>query len=356
MLLLVGMLVVRLQMSLDRTPILLMLAVATGFPLLFIMAQPDLGSTLIILVGIIAVAWFGELSMKPLILAMVLSVALVVGAILFAGFRMDRIDAWLDPWAFAQDGGYQIINSFYAFANGGISGVGLGMSSQKYLYLPLPHNDLIFPIIGEEFGLIGATAVVVLFLVFLFAGFRVAQNACDLYGRIVAGAATSLIGFQAFLNMLCMVNLLPMTGKPLPFFSAGGSSIIVTLMLVGLILNVSFRSKVPDEARARRDELLILDGGMPSMRRKEQSFPPQQLRRSPALAAAAGKSGRQQLRRPSTSGQPSPQQPFSSARPTRRSPVSQSAGRSQTNPALRMSPARNPGRRLPTNSQGLRSR
>jgi hypothetical protein len=174
---------------------------------------------------------------------------------------MGRIDAWLDPWSYANNEGYQIVNSFYAFADGGVTGVGLGMSHQKYLYLPQPHNDLIFPIIGEEFGLIGAALVVVLFLLFLYAAFRIARNAPDLYGRLVAGAAATMIGFQAFLNMLCMVNLLPMTGKPLPFFSAGGSSIIVTLMLVGLIINVSLRSRVSDGSAERRDELLIIEGG-----------------------------------------------------------------------------------------------
>jgi cell division protein FtsW len=256
-----GMLLVRLRASTNARPLVIMIAASVGIPALLIMLQPDLGTTLIALAGFIAVAYFGELSMKPLFIAVVLIALIAAAATLFTGFRMGRIDAWLDPWAYADNEGYQIVNSLYAFADGGVTGVGLGMSHQKYLYLPLPHNDLIFPIIGEEFGLIGAALVVVLFLLFLYAAFRIARNAPDLYGRVIAGAAATMIGFQAFLNMLCMVNLLPMTGKPLPFFSAGGSSIIVTLMLVGLIINVSLRSKISDGAVERRDQLLIIEGG-----------------------------------------------------------------------------------------------
>jgi cell division protein FtsW len=234
--------------------------------------------------GIVAVAWFGELSMKPLAVIVLVIAAIAAGAILIAGFRMGRIDAWLDPWAYASDEGYQIVNSFYALADGGVSGVGLGMSHQKYLYLPQPHNDLIFPIIGEELGLIGAVSVVLLFLLFLFAAYRIAHYAPDLHGRVIAGAAASMIGVQAFLNMLCMVNLLPMTGKPLPFFSAGGSSIIVTLMLVGLVINVSLRSTVPDEATERRDQLLIIEGGRAAMPGVGQSLAERWARWQPARA------------------------------------------------------------------------
>ncbi|MDR2196637.1 MAG: FtsW/RodA/SpoVE family cell cycle protein [Coriobacteriales bacterium] len=261
MLLLTGALFVRLRTGGDRNLLFGLIAAAVFFPVLLILLQPDLGTAIIALVGIVAVAYFAECSMKPLAIAMLAIVLVAVAAIALAGFRMGRIGAWLDPWAYASDEGYQIVNSLYAFADGGVTGVGLGMSHQKYLYLPQPHNDLIFPIIGEEFGLIGAAFVVVLFLLFLYAAFGVARTASDPYGRVIAGAAATTIGFQAFLNMLCMANLLPLTGKPLPFFSAGGSSVIVTLMLVGLILNVSLRSRPTDAAAERRDDLVIITGG-----------------------------------------------------------------------------------------------
>ncbi|MCL1848027.1 MAG: FtsW/RodA/SpoVE family cell cycle protein [Coriobacteriia bacterium] len=261
LLLVCSMLLVKLYKGARIKPIALLAALAIGLPLLLILLQPDLGTVIIALAGIIAIAWFGELPMKTLAIAILLAAFVGVAAIMFTNFRMARIDAWLNPWALASDEGYQIINSFYAFADGGILGVGLGMSHQKYLYLPQPHNDLIFPIIGEEFGLIGTLSVVLLFLVFLYASFRIARNAPDFFGRIIAGSAATMIGFQAFLNMLCMANLLPLTGKPLPFFSAGGSSMIVTMILVGLILSVSFRSTADGGANRRREELLIIDGG-----------------------------------------------------------------------------------------------
>jgi cell division protein FtsW len=261
MLLLTGGLFVKLRTGGDRNLLFALIAAAIFFPTLLILLQPDLGTAIIALAGIVAVAYFAECSMKPLIIALLAIALVAVAAIMLAGFRMGRIGAWLDPWAYASDEGYQIVNSLYAFAGGGVGGVGLGMSHQKYLYLPQPHNDLIFPIIGEELGLIGAAFVILLFLLFLYAAYGVARAASDPYGRVIAGAAATMIGFQAFLNMLCMANILPMTGKPLPFFSAGGSSIIVTLMLVGLILNVSLRSKPMDMATERRDDLVILTGG-----------------------------------------------------------------------------------------------
>ena len=261
LILLTGTLVVQLHQTGKLKQIALMAAVAIALPIMFILIQPDLGTALIAMAGLIAVAWFGELPMKALGIGILAVVFVGAAMIMAVGFRTSRVDAWLNPFALASDEGYQIVNSFYAFAGGGVTGVGLGLSHQKYLYLPQPQNDLIFPIIGEEFGLIGTVTVVLLFLVFLYAAFRIARNAPDFYGRIIAGASAATIGFQAFLNMLCMVDLLPLTGKPLPFFSAGGSSIIVTLISVGLILNVSLRSPIPSQADINRNKLQLINGG-----------------------------------------------------------------------------------------------
>jgi cell division protein FtsW len=330
LILIAGMLLNKLRAGADAYRQAVFAAVAIGLPILFILLQPDLGTALIALMGIVAVAWFGGFSMKPL--AIIVAGVVVVGAsaILLAGFRMDRIDAWLDPWAYASEGGYQIVNSFYALADGGVSGVGLGMSHQKYLYLPQPHNDLIFPIIGEELGLIGVVLVVVLFLLFLFSAFRIARHASDLYGRVIAGSAAAMIGFQAFLNMLCMVNLLPMTGKPLPFFSAGGSSIIVTLMLAGLILNVSLRSRLPDEATERRDQLLIIEGGRVPTRSIGQSFPKWQPNQSPMRAQSAKlSSSKKGFRKPPAPSEAVKKAPLRSA-PARKKQAVRSPLRAQT--------------------------
>jgi cell division protein FtsW len=327
LLLLVGKLLVKLYESDKKTPVLIQIAVAIALPILLIMLQPDFGTALIVLVGIVAIAWFGEFPLKPLVIAFACIIALAIPAILLASFRVNRIKAWFDPWAYASEEGYQIVNSFYAFADGGVTGVGLGMSHQKYLYLPQPHNDLIFPIIGEEFGLIGAAAVVVLFMLFLYSAYRIARGAPDLYGRVIAGASATLIGFQAFLNMLCMVNLLPLTGKPLPFFSAGGSSIIVTLILVGLILNVSLRSNSSPVANQRRDDLLIIEGGRAAAQRQGSGVF--------VGWSRLGELFHRQSAQPKSSG--------AFASQLRKAPVGAPA-RVPANPMLRMSPARNRGR------------
>ena len=287
--LIVAMLALKLHTNKVPTTLPWMIAAAIAVPIVLIAIQPDLGTVIIVSVGVLAVLFFAELPMKPLLFGLGFLATLGIALIRLAGFRMDRIDAWLDPEGHAAGAGYQIMNSFYAFADGGTTGVGLGMSHQKYLYLPQPQNDLIFPIIGEEFGLVGTVAVVIVFLVFLYAVYHIARDSSDIYGRIVAGSAGTLIGFQAFLNMLCTANLLPLTGKPLPFFSAGGSSIVVTLILVGLILNVSLHSKVQDAAEKKREELIILDGGRRGPRGGQRLEPEQPLRRQPAIAAVAKK-------------------------------------------------------------------
>ena len=202
--------------------------------------QSDMGSAAIILVGVLTAMWLGEFPMKRLIPLVV--VVGVVGVIGLAGYRSDRISVWLNPWDDGEGGygtGYQMIRSFYAFAEGGIFGVGLGNSREKFLYLPEAETDFIFSIIGEELGLIGALFVIALFMVVLFAGLRIAHHAPDNFGCMMAGSLTVMLVAQAFLNMACATGLLPTTGKPLPFISSGGSSILASLFMVGLIMSVS---------------------------------------------------------------------------------------------------------------------
>jgi cell division protein FtsW len=276
MLLTAAMLFIRLVEGSDLKSFLLSLAAVITLPSILILLQPDLGTVIIAVVGVAAVAWFAGLPLKPFVITLALIILVGVGYIGFEnlfnpdGFHMKRIDNWIDTWAWfrsggdaelVHDGNRQIVNALYAFGEGGMSGVGLGMSHQKYLYLSESSNDMILPIIGEELGLFWVVVVVALFLLFLYAAYRIAKDAPDLHGRVIAGAAATMIGFQAFLNMLCTVNILPLTGKPLPFFSAGGSSIIATLILVGLILNVSLRSTTSAEATVRRNQLLIFEGG-----------------------------------------------------------------------------------------------
>ncbi len=224
-------------------------------------SQSDLGTTAIIALGIIGVMWFGEVPVRYVVLVVLALLLFAVIAIFTSGYRTDRM-LYLNPWADGQDGygaGYQIIHSFYAFAEGGIFGVGLGNSREKYLYIPESETDFIFAIIGEELGMVGALAVIAAFLVLLWAGLRIARSCRDRYGRMVAGALTIMLVFQAFLNIGCVIGVFPTTGKPLPFISSGGSSLIATFMMIGIILSVSDSGKLDKREREkRRDNLRVV--------------------------------------------------------------------------------------------------
>ena len=203
--------------------------------------QSDLGTTMIIFVGVLSVMWMGEIDWKIVALVIFVGALFAVLSTVATPYRSNRM-LYLDPWNDGQNGfgnGYQIIHSYYAFAQGGIFGTGIGNSTEKYLYLPESETDFIYSIIGEELGLIGAVLVMIAFLVLLWAGLRIARSAVDDFGCMVAGALIIMIVFQAFLNMGSAMGVLPTTGKPLPFISSGGSSLIATFIMVGLILSVS---------------------------------------------------------------------------------------------------------------------
>ena len=211
-------------------------------PLFFLyQTQSDLGTTLICIVGILAVMWLGGVKPYILITVVVLGVAFMVFAVFGTGYRSGRL-VYLDPWNDGQGGygtGYNIIRSYYAFAEGGLFGVGLGNSHEKYQYLFASDSDFIFAVVGEELGLVGALTVIVLFLVVLVAGLRISSMCSDAMGSVIAGAFTTMLVFQAFLNIGCTIGVFPTTGKPLPFISSGGSSMIASLAMVGFILSVS---------------------------------------------------------------------------------------------------------------------
>ena len=155
------------------------------------------------------------------------------------GYQMDRITAWLDPTSDALGKGYNIIQSLIAFATGGFSGTGYGSSIQKLAYLPECHTDFIFAIIAEEFGFLGCLFVLGLFVAFVHRGMRISKRCPDMYGKLLAIGITFVFGFQGFLNMAVASSLLPVTGVTLPFISYGGTSIIVSLAMVGILLNIS---------------------------------------------------------------------------------------------------------------------
>ena len=229
-------------------------------PLMFMYrSQSDLGTTLICFMGILMVMWLGEVPLKVILGIVILGILFAVAASSF-GYRQNRF-VFLDPWNDGKGGlgaGYQLVHSYYAFAEGGLFGVGLGNSREKFLYLPMSETDFIFAIIGEELGLIGAMVIVILFLVFLWAGLRIARGAPDAFGSLLAGGFTAMIVFQAFLNIGCVIGVLPTTGKPLPFISAGGSSMVATLIMFGIIMSVSNASTAPSVYEQRRADLRLV--------------------------------------------------------------------------------------------------
>ena len=232
----------------------------TGF---LFATQSDLGTTAIIALGVLGVMWLGEVPLRTILIVIGCLVVFALGATVFSSYRGDRF-LYLNPWNDGENGygrGYQIIHSYYAFAEGGIFGTGLGNSREKYLYLPESETDFIYAIIGEELGLIGAVAVIIVWLILLWAGMRIARAATDDFGAMISGALTIMLVFQAFLNIGCVIGVFPTTGKPLPFISSGGSSLIASFMMIGLILSVSEDTGGRSVYEGRRDDLRVVRGG-----------------------------------------------------------------------------------------------
>ena len=215
------------------------MGIYVGIPAALIVFQPDLGTAVLLAAGVAIVLFLGGIELRWVGLAGTLLVAFGLFAIWIEPYRLKRVVSAFDPWADPLGSGYQAVQALLAFGTGGLGGVGLGLSRQKFFYLPEAHTDFIFAIIGEEMGLMGTLAVVAAFGILLYAGVRIAMGARDLYGRLVAGALTGMLAFQAVLNMSAVTGIFPITGKPLPFVSYGGSSMVVTMLSVGLLLSVS---------------------------------------------------------------------------------------------------------------------
>ena len=167
----------------------------------------------------------------------------VLALILFSDYRLQRVITFIDPWKDATDTGWQVIQSLYAIGSGGLFGVGLGESKQKFLYIPEPHNDFIFSILGEELGFIGCTAVLVLFAIFIWRGVLIAMKAPDMFGSLVAIGITALVAIQVVINVAVVTSSMPATGMPLPFFSYGGTALFILLCEMGVLLNISRAGK-----------------------------------------------------------------------------------------------------------------
>ncbi len=204
-----------------------------------LMLQPNLGTTIILATIVLVMLFVGGVPGKALAL---LSGLLVAGATLFAftePYRFRRLMAFRDPWADPLNTGFQTIQSQIGFANGGVLGTGLGQGRAKWGFLPEAHTDFIYAIIGEELGLVGSVLILAMFLALALFGIRTVLHARDRFGMLLATGITTWILIQAFINIGASVGVLPITGVPLPFVSAGGSSLIFTMAASGILLNIA---------------------------------------------------------------------------------------------------------------------
>lgn len=204
-----------------------------------IMLQPDFGTGVIIVMSIIGILFISGLKMKFFIIAGLVGVVGAVVLILIAPYRFERILSFINPWVDPLGTGFQAIQSLFAIGPGGLLGLGLGNSIQKHFYLPEPQTDFIFAIISEEFGFLGVLIVSALFLTIIYRGMKISLNAKDLFSKYLSFGITFSLAFQALLNLMVVVSLIPITGVTLPFLSYGGSSLLITLCSMGILLNIS---------------------------------------------------------------------------------------------------------------------
>ena len=215
------------------------LLVVPGVMFLLILEQPNLSTGGSILICALIMLFCAGLKKRHMALLSVMGLGVGAFYAWSAPYRRERLLSFRDPFAKMSDEGYQLSQSLIALGSGGLLGMGMGQGRQKFAYLPYPESDFIFAIVGEDFGLLGCTAVLALFAAFVFAGLRVSLSCRDRYGCLLGAGITSMIGMQAFINMGVVTGILPTTGLPLPFFSAGGTSITMIMAAVGILLNIS---------------------------------------------------------------------------------------------------------------------
>ncbi len=212
--------------------------------IMLLLLQHDLGAALTLFAVAFGMLFLAGTRLQYIISVILLAIPFLYLAVMGEGYRRRRIMAFLDPWKDRADSGFQIIQSWLAFGNGGIVGQGLGEGKQKLFYLPEAHTDFILSVIGEELGLIGVLVIIAMFALLVHRSIRVALYAEDKFGRFLAFGIAILLGIEAAVNIAVVTGLVPTKGLALPFISYGGSSLIVSLLAVGVLLNVSSRMRV----------------------------------------------------------------------------------------------------------------
>lgn len=208
-----------------------------------IMLEPDFGTGVVIVVTIVALLFISGVKMNFFIKIGVLGLLGVTILIIIAPYRLKRILSFLNPWSDPLGSGFQIIQSLYAIGPGGLLGLGFGNSIQKHFYLPEPQTDFIFSIISEEFGFMGILIVALLFITIIYSSFKIAIKCEDHFGKYLSFGITFGLAFQTLLNLMVVTGLIPVTGVTLPFLSYGGSSLIISMIEVGILLNVNKNTK-----------------------------------------------------------------------------------------------------------------
>ena len=224
--------------------------VLLGIVVMLMLLEPHLSGTILIVSIGVVMMFVGGTDLKWFMLGGVLIGVAIVAAVLIPGvvpYAMDRLQYWIDPWSDPQNKGFQTIQSLYAIGSGGLMGVGIGNSRQKHLYLPEPHNDFVFSVVCEELGFIGATLIILLFVLLIWRGYVVAMRCRDRFGSMLAVGLTTQVGVQTVLNIAVVSNTIPNTGISLPFFSYGGTALVMLLCEMGVILSVSRQTNIEKE-------------------------------------------------------------------------------------------------------------
>ncbi|HSK15097.1 MAG TPA: putative lipid II flippase FtsW [Gaiellaceae bacterium] len=234
------------------------IGIVVGTALALVVVEPDLGTAITIAIMVAAVLVVAGTRVATLAGASGIGFFLALAAIWIEPYRRERLLAFLDPWQDPENAGFQSVQAMLALGSGGLFGNGLGESIQKVYYLPESSTDMIFAIVGEELGLLGAVAVIAAFVAFGYAGFNIALASREPFGKLLATGITALVCGQAALNVSAVMGIAPLTGIPLPFVSYGGSSLVIGLALVGILLNIAVshaegaRAELPDRRRRNR--------------------------------------------------------------------------------------------------------